>query len=131
MKKLLLGLILLALPLSAQERIDLAVPIVATNTGYTIETITLGWTVGTITLYLRTSTGEAVTCIYGPNTNPTGVFLLTALNKANLSAAYANNATTGSLKQRIAHRLMAPPGMNEAPQVCGVTITGSLAGSVP
>ena len=65
---------------------------------------------------------------YHARTTPTGTFLITALNKANLSTVYAGNATTGSLKQRVHHRLVV---MGEAAQVCGRAITGSLSGSPP
>ena len=58
----------------------------------------------------------------------TATTLINGLNKANLSTSYAGNATTGSLKQRIAHRLIV---MNEAAQVCGRTLAGSLTGTVP
>jgi hypothetical protein len=68
----------------------------------------------------------AVNCVYHATTNPTGSFLVVALNKANLSSAYAGNGTTGSLKQRIFHRLVV---MNEAPAVCGRSLAGSLSGS--
>ena len=67
-----------------------------------------------------------VPCAYSRTTNPTGTSLIISLNKANLSAAYAGNATTGSLKQRIHHRLVV---MNEAPAVCGRSLIGSLTGS--
>lgn len=66
-----------------------------------------------------------VTCVYTAQTTPTGTFLINALNKANLSSTYAANATTGSLVQRIFHRLVV---MNEAPAVCGRALTGTLTG---
>ena len=69
-----------------------------------------------------------VVCTYSSRTSPTGTVLNNGLNKANLSSAYAGNATTGSLKQRIAHRLVT---MNEAPAVCGRSLVGTLTGSVP
>lgn len=65
-------------------------------------------------------------CQYNSATTPTGTFLIVALNKANLSTAYAGNATTGSLKQRIHHRLIV---MGESAQVCSRPITGSLTGA--
>jgi hypothetical protein len=83
---------------------------------------------GAIVMDLKGQNGENVACRYGSGTNPTGTFLVTALNKANLSSAYNNNATTGSLKQRIFHRLVI---MGESTAVCGKTITGTLAGAVP
>lgn len=67
-----------------------------------------------------------IACSYTSATNPTGTFLITALQKANLSSAYAGNATTGSLKQRIFHRLVI---MDEASAVCGRSIVGTLTGS--
>lgn len=83
---------------------------------------------GVIALDLRGLVGENISCRYSASTNPTGTFLITALNKANLSTAYAANATTGSLKQRIFHRLVV---MAESTVICGKTITGTLAGAVP
>lgn len=68
------------------------------------------------------------TCTYTATTNPTGTFLNNGLNKANMASAYAGNATTGSLKQRIAHRLFV---MGESTMACGVTLTGTVTGSVP
>lgn len=58
----------------------------------------------------------------------TGTTLITALNKANLSLAYVGTAATGSLKQRIHHRLVV---MGESTAVCGKTLAGTLAGAVP
>lgn len=69
-----------------------------------------------------------LSCEYHATTSPTGTVLITALNKTNLSTAYAGNATTGSLQQRVHHRLVV---MGEAAQVCGRAITGSLSGTVP
>lgn len=66
------------------------------------------------------------TCTYNAATTPTATFLITALQKANLSTAYAGNATTGSLTQRIFHRLVV---MGEASQVCDRPIAGILTGS--
>jgi hypothetical protein len=67
-----------------------------------------------------------VNCLYDKSTATTGTFLITALNKANLSSAYNNNATTGSLTQRVFHRLVV---MGESTAVCGKTLTGTLTGS--
>lgn len=71
---------------------------------------------------------DPIRCQYTSATTPTGSTLVTALNKANLSSAYASNATTGTLIQRIFHRLVV---MNEAPTVCGRSLAGTLTGSVP
>ena len=70
----------------------------------------------------------AVSCLYSSTTTPTATTLITGLNKANLSSAYNNNATTGSLKQRIYHRLVV---IGEAGAVCGRSLAGTLTGSVP
>ena len=70
----------------------------------------------------------AVSCLYSRATAPTGTFLINALNTANLGSAYVGNGTTGSLKQRIHHRLVV---LNEAPAVCGRSLAGTLTGSVP
>lgn len=69
---------------------------------------------------------QTVICAYGPTTTPTGTALLNGLNKANLSTAYAGNATTGSLKQRIFHRLVV---MGEAATVCAKAIVGTISGT--
>lgn len=121
------------LSLTAQEKITLTVP--ESNTEYRIANLTLvsddpATTVdeGAILIDLKGVNQESVSCRYGGGTNPTGTFLITALNKANLSTAYANNATTGSLRQRIFHRLVV---MGESTAVCGKTLTGTLAGAVP
>lgn len=135
MKKLILGLSLISISLSAQERITLSAPeTVPSNINYRTERIILneddpGTTQdeGSITIQLMgVERPIAISCIYNSSSNPTGTFLLTALNKANLSTAYASNATTGSLKQRIFHRLVI---MNEAPAVCGRSLMGSLNGT--
>lgn len=122
-------IIIVASSLLAQERVGLTVPEAKpSNTGYIVERLTLDYVAATIVIQLRGDNGEAVSCAYGPATNPTAQTLLVALNKANLSTAYAGNAATGSLKQRIFHRLVI---MNEAPVVCGVSLAGSVAGTVP
>jgi hypothetical protein len=124
-----------AVSLGAQERITLTTPEPApTNLRYQVERLTL--TVdnpdttddeGAIAIQLSgVERPGAVSCHYSRATSPTGTFLLTALNKANLSSAYVGNATTGSLLQRIQHRLVV---MNEAPQVCGRSLAGTLTGS--
>jgi len=129
MKKLLLALVLLAVPLAAQELVTLTVPeTTPNNTAYHLSRIVLDYDAGVIDLALKGVNSETKHCVYDPATSPTGASLLTGLNKANLSSAYAANATTGSLKQRIYHRLVV---MGEASAVCGSALTGSLAGSVP
>jgi hypothetical protein len=117
----------------AQERIVLTVA--ESNPEYRMANFVMvpddpGTTVdeGQIFLDLRGSNGESVACRYGSGSNPTGTFLINGLNKANLSTAYAGNATTGSLKQRIFHRLVV---MAESTAVCGKTLTGTLQGAVP
>lgn len=120
---------------SAQERVTLSAPETSpSNLTYRVERLVLeeddpdvAGDQGFIRIQLLgVERPVAVTCAYTATTNPTGTTLLVALNKANLSAAYAANATTGSLKQRIFHRLVV---MNEAPAVCGRSLTGSLSGS--
>lgn len=131
----LLGLHTLSGALPAQEKITLAVAETVQNAEYRLESFhpifdnpATGTDEGSLTIVLRGQNNEPVVCSYGPGTTPTGTFLNTALNKANLSSAYNNNATTGSLKQRIYHRLVV---MGESTAICGKTITGSLAGAVP
>lgn len=119
----------------AQERITLSTPeTVPSNVNYRTERLIINEDdpattpdEGYITIQLAgVERPNAVSCNYNASTTPTGTFLITALNKANLSTAYAGNATTGSLKQRIFHRLVV---MNEAPAVCGRSLTGSLSGT--
>ena len=118
----------------AQERITLSTPeTVPSNVNYRTERLIINEDdpatpvdEGYITIQLAgVERPSAVSCVYNSSTTPTGTFLITALNKANLSTSYAGNATTGSLKQRIFHRLVV---MNEAPAVCGRSLTGSLSG---
>jgi len=121
--------------LVAQERLTLTTPeTTVTNTQYRIESVTLisddpstPAADGHITIRLKgIERPHAVDCQYGPATTPTGSALLNGLNKANLSTAYAGNATTGSLKQRIFHRLVV---MNEAAVVCNRALAGTVTGS--
>lgn len=122
-------IIIVTSSLLAQERVGLTVPEAKpSNTGYVVERLTLDYTAATILIQLKGDNGEAVSCAYGPMTVPTGQTLLDGLNKSNLSTAYAGNAATGSLKQRIFHRLVI---MNEAPTVCGRSLTGTVTGTVP
>lgn len=122
---------------TAQERLTLSAPeTVPSNLRYQITRIVLQYddpdTVpdeGIIQIFL-TGLERAIplTCEYNAASTPTGTVLLNGLNKANLSNAYAGNATTGSLKQRIYHRLVV---MNEASAVCGRSLAGTITGSVP
>jgi hypothetical protein len=125
----LLSLLVLA-GLSAQELVTLTVPIARpSTTNYRVERVVADFEAGVLRIFLRGSDNEATRyCAYTAATTPTGATVLTALNKANLSTAYAGNATTGSLKQRIFHRLVV---MGEAAAVCDGTMAGSLAGTVP
>lgn len=131
MRKTLLALVgvvlvAVALPL-AQELVTLTTPETKPNNpNYRVDRVLLDSGNGVLTILLLGVNGEAVTCSYSPLTTPTGTFLINALNKADLSSAYAGNATTGSLKQRVFHRLVV---MNEAPAVCGRSLVGTLTGS--
>lgn len=131
----LLAAFALSIAVIAQERIALTVPeALPTNQNYRIERVTLtdddpGTAADEGTIFIQLAGVEraaSVNCLYSAATSPTGSFLIVALNKANLSAAYAGNGTTGSLKQRINHRLVV---MGESTAVCGKTLTGSLTGS--
>lgn len=137
MRSLLLLLTLLSFTALAQERITLSVAETKpSNAEYRIERLTItsddpataAADEGVIVIQLLGQNSEPVSCVYNAASTPTGTFLVTALNKANLSTAYAANATTGSLRQRIFHRLVV---MAESTAVCGKTLTGSLAGAVP
>ena len=132
---LLLAALLASGSLSAQERISLSAPeTVPNNQTYRVERIVLEEDDPNVVgdqAFIRiqimgVERPVSATCTYTASTNPTGTFLLVALNKANLSSAYAGNGTTGSLKQRIFHRLVV---MNEAPAICGRSLAGSLTGS--
>lgn len=121
----------------AQEKITLSVAETKpSNAEYRIERLTItsddpataSSDEGVIVVQLLGQNSEPVSCVYNAASTPTGTFLTVALNKSNLSTAYAGNATTGSLRQRIFHRLVV---MAESTAVCGKTLTGSLAGAVP
>lgn len=131
----LVTLLIFAVPLIAQEKITLTVA--ESNTDYRIGNLTLisddpatAGDEGAIILDLKGLNQENISCRYSGATNPTGTFLITAMNKRNFSTAYAGNATTGSLRQTIHHRLFSG-GLNEGPAICGRTLTGTLTGSVP
>lgn len=127
------ALVVVASAALAQERIDLTTPeTTPSNAQYRIEKLLLDEGQSQIQLELRGQQGELVTCGYTSMTSPTGRTLLNALNKANLSTPYAGNATTGSLRQRIHHRLAIGPGlMGESVTVCDKPLVGTLAGTVP
>lgn len=140
-RSFVLGAALLALaavcirPSMAQERIALSVAeTVPNNSTYRVERIVLEEddpATPADEAFIRiqlmgVERATSVTCTYNATTSPTGSFLLVALNKANLSSAYAGNATTGSLKFRVFHRLIV---MGESTAVCGKTLTGSLTGA--
>ncbi len=113
----------------AQETVTLTTPQSFTNlTAYHTERLTVDFDAGLIYIQLKGNQNAPLTCVYGPSTTPTGQTLINGLNKADLSSAYAGNGTTGSLKQRINHRLVV---MGEAATVCGQALTGTLTGSVP
>jgi hypothetical protein len=138
MRRVTLLLILagMSVALIAQERIDLSVAETKpSNAQYRIAAVQLipddpatTDDEGRIRIELLGQNNEPVNCAYHATTTPTATTLIVGLNKANLSTAYAANATTGSLKQRIAHRLVT---MGESTLICGKTLTGSLAGAVP
>lgn len=134
MRIALISLLLLSLPVIAQEKITLTVA--ESVPEYRIGNLSLiyddpataGVDEGAIVIDLRGAGTASVSCRYGASTSPTATFLINALNKSDLSSNYNNNATTGSLKQRVFHRLVI---MGESTAICGKTLTGSLAGSVP
>ena len=133
MTKRLLLIILIAFavisPIISQERVDLTVPETKpSNTSYHIERTSQDFDAGLFYIYLKGVNGESATCLYSASPAPTGAFLNNALNKANFATVYAGNATTGSLKQRIFHRLVV---MGEAANVCGKILVGTVAGTVP
>ena len=121
-------LLLLSVRAQAQEVIRLTAPeTVPDNPVYAIASVLLDAENVRIAIALKGANGERASCLYQGTLAQT---LLTALNKADLSSAFNNNATTGSLKQRIHYRLSST-GLNEAPQVCGRSFVGTLTGSVP
>lgn len=110
----------------AQESVTLTTPVTfASRTGYALDRLSLDNTAGIIHVQLIGNDGTPNSCVWSPGTTPSGRTLLTALNKANLSSAYNNNGTTGSLIQRIFHRLVV---MGESATVCDAPIVGALAG---
>ena len=128
---------LLSVDAAAQEKITLTTPETKpSNSAYRLELFdsfsdnpdTTPLDEGYLVIRLVGQTGEVVNCTYNAVTNPTGTFLNNGFNKANFSTAYAGNATTGSLKQRIYHRLVI---MGESTAVCGKTLTGTITGAVP
>jgi len=120
---------------AAEETVSLTAPeTLPSNTQYRIERLTLQFDdpatpadEGSITISLRGQNGEARSCVYSSTTTPTATTLLTGLNKANLSTAFSG-AGTGSLKQRIFHRLAV---LGEGSSVCGISTTGTVTGTVP
>ena len=81
---------------AGQERVTLTTPETVTVDTVTIQFVGLYPALGQIDLVLVTNAGKRLTHSYGP---PTGLTLLRALNKADLS--------TRSLQQRILDRLVA------------------------
>lgn len=144
MRRFVLLLLLLLAALSsitaaamAQEKISLSVAETKpSNNEYRMERMTIlfddpataATDEGAINIQLLGQNGEPVSCVYNAQTTPTGTTLITGLNKANLSTAYVGNGSTGSLKQRVFHRLVV---MGESTAVCGKTLTGTLQGAVP
>lgn len=119
-------------PLAAQEKVTLTTP--QTNAEYRIGVLQVtsndpATPADEGHIYIRLDGAGPqwrVECVYTATTTPTATTLILALNKANLSAAYAGNATTGSLKQRIFHRLVV---MGESAAVCTTAVTGTLSGN--
>ena len=135
MKRLILvACVLMTSVVVSQERIDLTSP--ENLTGFRLAQFKADFdnpdTVpdeGTLSVTLRgIERPDIVQCLYTPSTTPTATSLLTPFQKARFDQAYAGNATTGSLKQRIFHRLVI---MGESATVCSRSLTGSLAGTVP
>ena len=128
-------LLLLSVPFTAQERITLTTPETVAALGQleieriiiTPDRVSTPEDEGAILVQLiGVERPVAISCFYSKSTTPLGTFLVNALMKANLSSVYAGNATTGTLPQRIYHRLVI---MNEAPAVCGRSLTGTLTGT--
>lgn len=129
------SLLALALVVAAQERITLSTP----DTGvsllrYEPDRLVLQFDnpatpadEGVLQIFLRgVERPASVTCEYTATTTPTATTLLVGLNKANMASAYASNAMTGSLRQRIHHRLTV---MGEAKTICDKSLTGTLTGA--
>jgi hypothetical protein len=122
-------LLIMVAPVAGQEKITLTTPETKpSNAEYRLERLTIDADAGTIHIQLKGQNGEAKSCLYHSATTPTGATLIVGLNKANLSTAYAGNATTGSLKQRIFHRLVV---MGEGAAVCSNGLAGTVTGTVP
>jgi hypothetical protein len=126
---LLVALLVAAGPVIAQETITLTTPETKpSNAAYRLERLTIDADAGTIHIQLKGQNGEAKACLYHAATTPTGATLIIGLNKANLPTAYAGNATTGSLTQRIFHRLVV---LGEGAAVCSNGLAGTVTGTVP
>lgn len=106
---LMCAVLLSAICLHAQERVDLSVPQPMTLSGYHIASLNLDWDNASITINLKGTNGEPKTCGYSGATATT---LMTALNKVNLA--------TRSLNQRVFDRLIADG-----------CLVGTVAGTVP
>lgn len=123
----------------AQETITLTAPVTPPSLtkwyfDRITETFDKPWTPADETLIVIQFIGDEgrsiMSCVYSPTTTPTAKTVSDAQNKRNFSTAYAGNASTGSRKRTIQHRLEAS-GLNEAPTICGQAIAGALDGSVP
>lgn len=133
---LLVTAVLAVSGVDAQERIALTTPETVAALGtFRVEQMTLTWddpaTAGVdegvlVVQLLGVERPVPVSCVYTKSTTPTATTLITGLNKANLSTAYAGNATTGSLLQRIHHRFVV---MGEASAICGRALVGTLTGT--
>ena len=129
-------LVVTALSASAQERINLTAPeTTPSNTAYRPDRMTLIFDnpatpndEGFIHIqFVGIDRPDKINqCSYTPTTTPTATSLLTPFVKANFSTPYAGNATTGSLKQRVHHRLVV---MGESAAVCQRPMVGTLSGN--
>lgn len=97
----LLGMAVCAFELFAQERVDLAVPVVKTSTqNCALAYMVLDVENSRIKVDLKCNNGDVVSKVYDGTTSPTGAALLSSLNTS-------NNSAGTSLIRRVYARLIA------------------------
>jgi len=96
--KIVIFSIFLSIPIFAQEKLTLTTPISVSKTGWDITSMFIDVQGSRIIVSLLSNNGEVLVKTYDASTTPTGAFLISNLNTANL--------TTRSLLQRVFDRLI-------------------------